>query len=317
MPTEARKINRPSSRVRTRHRGANLAILCCVAAMIVAFMGISIYTGLQAYLQNEIQKAATTSAMSGAAVYYSSPGPQGKPAPNQGAAIAAATSTFNSITQNSRALKGFGIALNGPITSNDNNDSITVNARGSMGTPFLAPIGINSITMDGAGTARALKYEPTNFIGPVSIIPTDDIGSFQRVVELDFPMVDGPGTDLYVEQLAQQPYDIEACNPDMCYDLEPGASPVGTSRKVDVPGAGTRLMLGTFTIDLGAAKVNKATQLRITHGNIFTSFYAGQDQILQVYPTPLNVDRIMIFGYAGVCPNKDNCPIPAGFSPVE
>ena len=304
------------TRHRQRERGANLALLACVAGMLIAFTGVAIYLGLQAYLQNELQKAATTAALAGAACYYSGDGPQHRPMarPNQAEKIA--KQTFNALRDNSRALKGFGMKLDGPITHNTANDSLTVKAKGSLPTPFLAPVGLNRIDMSAEGTARALKYEPTRFIGPVSILPRENYRpSYYRVVKLRFPMVDGPGTDMYVEQLAQQPYALEACNHKECYDLAQGATKVGSSRKINRGGAD--LLVGTFTVDLEKAGVNKASYLRITHGNLYANYYAGLGQTLQIYPTPLNIDRIMIFGYAGVCPDRKNCPIPAGLAPVE
>ncbi len=314
----ARSLWPTGIRPRRKYRGANLAILAGVSVMIVAFMGIAIYTGLQAYIENEIQKAATTAAMAGAASYYSGVDPNtGRPLPEGAHAKQIAEQTFDSIVNNSGALKGFGISRTS-VTTDDASDSVTVNAEGSLPTGFLAPIGINSIKITTGGTARALKYDVTAMVGPITMVPDGSNASMQRTVNLAFPLVDNEGTDIYIEQSAQVEYTVEACNDVECYDLMPGATAVGSGKvKTSAVDPGVQVALGTITIDLEKAKVNKATKLRFTHGNVFRTNYAGGQSILQTQPTPLTLDRVFIFGYAGTCPDAGRCPIPAGFSPVE
>lgn len=302
-------------KLRRKHLGANLAILCAMAIMIIAFMGISIYTGLQAFIEGDLQRASMNAAMAGAAAYYGTADGTGRPTPDAGGAQGLATSTFNAIVSNS-SLNGFGGTAT--VTSNDSNDSITVTGTASIPTAFLAPIGINSIETTTKATARALRYEPTQFTGPLRILPVaGNIGSYSRNIKLAFPLVDGPGNDLYIEQdpASQQGYVVEACNDTECYNLVPGATKVGTSQILTVNGM--QVIYGTAIIDMNRAGVRKANKIRITHCNQFDFYNAGAGPTPTPTGTPLIIKRMMLFGYASACVDDKTCTVPAGFAPVQ
>lgn len=304
---------------RKRHRGANLALLCGVALLILGFMGICIYTGLQAFMEGDLQRTAMNAAMAGASRYYSGLGTSGKPTANAGNATGYAQSTFQGIVSNS-SLGGFGASIVS-VASNDSNDSVTVTAKATLGTGLLSPVGISQIQVNSTATARAVRYEPTAFTGPIEIEPDGTtLASYSRILELAFPLTDGEGTDLYVEQPAeaQQGYVVEACNRETCYNIVGAATPVGTSQIIAGPG-GERLIYGTATFDLRKVGVNKATRLRFTHGGNFEEPYynAGAETEYEATAIPLTIQRVMIFNHASACVSSDNCPIPAGFAPVE
>jgi hypothetical protein len=81
--------------------------------------------------------------------------------------------------------------------------------------------------------------------------------------------------------------------------------------------AGADLIVGDAWIDLEKAKVRKATKLRFTHGQIYANNYGGGGSTyLQMWETPLNIQPVVIYGYSGMCPNANNCPVPAGFRAV-
>jgi hypothetical protein len=289
------------------------------AVLLVAMLGISIYVGLQAFVQSEIQKAASTAALAGASLYYSG-NAGGLPEPDPNKAKDVARRVFTSIVANSGALKGLGVKLI-DVTANDKNDSITVKANGSFGTALLAPVGIKKIDMTASGTARALKYIAAGVnssVGPITLIPDGTMKSMQQTLDLAFPLVDNPGTDLYIEQYQQVQYVVEACNSEVCYDLVSAAKPIGTG-KIIKSGTkdGTDVIVGSCTIDLAKAGVRKASKLRFTHGNFFASSYSGSKQVLSTYPTPVLLPAVYLYGYASVCPNENTCPVPAGFSPVD
>ncbi|MGG2362321.1 hypothetical protein ACE4Z5_25595, partial [Salmonella enterica] len=91
----------------------------------------------------------------------------------------------------------------------------------SLDLSLLAPVGINTLQVDATATARALRYEPTEFAGPLHIYPvTGNPGSLYQTINLVYPLVDGVGNDLYVEEEMddQQGYFLEACNNTECYD---------------------------------------------------------------------------------------------------
>lgn len=303
---------------RKRARGANLALFAATAVMLLAMLGIGIYMGLQGLLQNEIKKAASTAALAGAAVYYSA-SENGLPRPDPAKAKATATSVFNAVVANSGALKGLGVQLES-VTNNDKNDSITVKAHGTFGTALLAPVGIKKIDMSTSSTARAIKQIAAGVgsrIGPITLIPDGTLASMQQTLELAFPLVDNPGIDLYIEQYQQVPYVVEACNSQECYDLTSAVTLVGSGKIVKNMQDGTDMIQGTCSIDLEKAKVRKASKLRFTHGNTFSSAYSGGDKVLSTYPTSVLLPAVYLLGFSSVCPNEDNCPVPAGFAPVD
>src|SRR6478609_2958909 len=118
---------------RRRQSGANLALLCLLGAVIVGFVGVCIYGGMQAYVEGDLQKAAMGAAMAGASAYYGKTDAQGSPTPDSAGAMSIATTAFNAAVSNS-SLKGFNVTLNG-VTNKDSNDSITVDAKATIGLP--------------------------------------------------------------------------------------------------------------------------------------------------------------------------------------
>src|ERR1700741_2441718 len=90
--------------IRPSQRGANLALIAVALAVLLGMAGVGIYTGLQAYLRNEIQKAATIAAMAGASQFYQG-GPGGGAQP--GEATRVAKQVFADINNNTPALQAF------------------------------------------------------------------------------------------------------------------------------------------------------------------------------------------------------------------
>jgi hypothetical protein len=253
--------------------GANLALFCGVALLLIGFMGICIYTGLQAFVEGDLQRVTMNAAMAGASRFYSEVGDYGKPKPNPDNAKAYAEETFKQIIQGS-SLNGFEAEITAVSTS-DASDSVTVTSSAVIETALLSAVGIKDIRFNATATARAIKYEPTRFTGPIQILPDgQDINTYSKTLMLSFPLLDGEGTDLYVEQPAetQQGYVVEACNATSCYNLVEAATPVGSSQILAAPN-GERLIYGTATFDLRKVGVNKATRLRFTHGNDFEGGY--------------------------------------------
>jgi hypothetical protein len=292
-----------------------------MAVMLIGFMGIAVFTGLQGYLEGDLQRVSMNAALAGASAYYGASDATGRPIPNISLAKDTAKTTFNTIMNNS-SLKGFGATIQN-ITNNSDDDSITVQSTASLTTPLLAPIGITLIETHASATARAVRYEPTLFIQDqsLSLSPqAGNIASYSKILDLTFPLTDGPGNDLYIEQDPgrQQGYVAEACNQQQCYDLVPAAQTVGSSHKEIVNGV--QVIYGTAIFDLAKVGVRKASKIRITHANPnpFNYYNAGDGPYL-LPATARNapfISRIMLFGYASACVKQGVCPIPAGFMPV-
>ena len=94
----------PFKKLRKAYKGANLALIAVSLVALIGVMGVGIYTGLQAYLRNEIQKAASTAAMAGASQYYIG-GPGGAAQPV--VVTTEAQNVFNNIYSNTPALRSF------------------------------------------------------------------------------------------------------------------------------------------------------------------------------------------------------------------
>lgn len=300
--------------LKKRSKGGSLILFCGLGTLIIGYMGICIYTGLQAFIESDLQRISMNAALAGASRYYSGVGSYGKPQPNSTEAIAYARSTFDELIAHS-SLSGFGATVLG-VDINDNNDSISVASRATLPTALLTPFGIRNIEVNATSAAKAIKYEPTVFTGPIQLLPDGaNAATYSVTLNLKFPMLNGEGTDLYVELPAdrQQGYVVEACNQQDCYDLTLAATPVGSGQILG------NLIYGSATFDLGKIKVNKATKLRFTHGNNFVNGYfnAGVPTPYTAIPLPLTIQRVMIFNYASTCVSLDNCSIPAGFVPVE
>lgn len=252
------RVAAPHPALRRHSRGSNLIILAVVAAMLIGFMGIAMYTGLQALVQGELQKAADTGAMAGAAALYTG-GTTGKPTPNAGFATQVANATFTGMINSSGALKALGASGSASISGNE----ITVKAQVNMKTPFLTPVGVNQITIPAIAIAQALKYEPPGL--PITVTPNPaDLKTWSKTIDLEQPLVDeGPGTDLYITQNTATPFIAEACNKTLCYDLTGG---VPAADLTTAPNGAKMFKGGSVAIDLSKAGVRKATKLRITMG---------------------------------------------------
>lgn len=302
-----------ASGLRPAQSGSALIIMLCLLLLVVLFSGVAMYTGMQAFYANEAQKTLDSATMAGAAAYYQMDA-NGQILPNPGYAQSVVRNTFNQAV-NAGSLRGGNYQITN--LSTDNNGGISVQVSGATGTALLAPSGITEIRVQAQSNARAMRYVPTLDLGTVYILPEENnLQSYSRMVHLAFPISNGQGYELLVEQAAhdQQGYVIEACNESECYDLGPGATPIGTARRVTRDGA--TILYGSAVIDLGRAGVNKASSLRITHGNDFIWYNNGAEQEPSLVPRPLIIDQISIFGFARMCPTPGNCPLPHGYQDV-
>ncbi len=295
-------------------RGATLLVLVAAIIVLVGFMGVGIYAGLQAFLHNELQKSASAAAMVAASAYYTLD-ENGQAVPQPTLAEQVARNTFQGATQVS-SLSGFSPSIE---RIDVQGGKVTVDVAGSLGTPLLAPVGLDRVRMSSKAITIPLKYEPLPENRSLFILPESaDVGSYNRILKLKFPIVDKPGRDFYIEQdpMDQQGYVVESCTGDECYDLGAAATPVGTGR-IEQQG-GAYVIYGSAVFDLTPLKITKASQLRITHGNNFAYYY--QNGVQTPFPAgvekPLEIRRISIYGYSGACPESGPCAAPFGFSTI-
>ncbi len=309
-------------------RGSALAIIVVLMAALLGFLGVAIYTGLNAYLQNELQNAVSSSAGAGATAMYSEFDGNGRPVKSPGIAQTAAQSTFNDIVSANPSLGSFNARLvNGTPTVNAGNDTVTVNARADVPTPFLAPIGITQYNVDANATARYARME---LEGGQFTINTKN-GPYFRIVTVDPPVVDSPGPDIFIESSVRAPagglhgYIVELCSAGKCYDIGRAARAAnGGSVITDrpYPGYGARRVLyGSFYIDLGAQTgslynrdVVKGAAIRIVDDGIHDYLDPGSGRRgIELDPAPTTLDNVQLYHYAVFCADQNICTLPPGF----
>lgn len=287
-----------------RERGSILIMTVILITILIGFMGISIYLGIQSYAQSELQKAATSAAMVGAASMYSSTG-TAAPAKDVNAAITAANTTFNAIRNSSPALSAF-YQTHSVVPGV--NDTISVSATGQVDASFLSMVGINIIEVQADATARAVQYLIADPTRPIYILPqAGNPSSYFTTTDKTFPIIDRQGNDIYIQQSVVSPFSLEACSANSCYNLAPGAT-AATGGTIN-----GQWLSGNLLVDLNAAGVSKASMLKISDDGNYTSTINGATY-LNTKPPGTRIDRISVFGYSSLCPNPTTCPVPAGFS---
>lgn len=300
------------------YRGSTLIVTLSVMLILIAFLGVGVFVGVQAYLQGELQKAANAAVMVGAAEMFQSTG-GALPTRDTGRGESAARQTFDAIVQNSTSLRGFNARITGGPTVNAGDNSVRMNVAGSISTPFLATAGIKQIDMTVQAKAQSLQLRPTDLQGQGIYIRTtgwptiNTQSAFQRTVT-NFPIVDRTGNDVYVKQGGvRKGYQVEACTESDCYDLGPGAVAVGGGNPWPQP-ANKSIVQGDVLIDLAKAGVKKATSIKISDDGRFYQI-AGDHRYINTQNDDLAIESISIFGYSALCPTTQRCiSAPLGYA---
>lgn len=283
-------------------RGSILILTVILITVIIGFLGIAVYLGLQSYAQSELQKATTSAAMVGAASMYTSTG-SAPPQKNLTNATTAANATFNAIRNSSPILS----SSQGPSISPGANDTITVTANGKIDAGLLAFAGITQIQVSASATARAVQFLIAEPARPIYILPqAGNAQSYIFTTAKNFPIIDRIGNDIYIEQPTQSPFSLEACSASQCYNLAPGAISAGGN-------VNGNWLSGNVLIDMNAAGVSKASMLKFSDDGNYTATINGV-KYLTTKPPGTRIDKISVFGYSSLCPNATTCPVPAGFS---
>ncbi|MBY0450966.1 MAG: hypothetical protein K2X01_10115 [Cyanobacteria bacterium] len=278
-------------------QGSALAITVVVFAVLLGFLGVSVYTGLNSFLQNELQKTTSSVAMAGASAMYDDLTSNVNPAPvrNDTAAVTATTNLFSYIVGNSPPLTAYGAAIQNPGAGGliQADGSVEVASRLSLSTPFFAPLGINNISVDARSRALPVKMQfgdGTVANAPVEIDPKgvntglSNGTAMMQYFDLPYPVIDGPGVDLMVKS-ALNPANgnnvhgviIEGCSglgpTASCYDLTEAVrfpNNQGVLIRQNIKGVGAAIQdrwvaYGqTMYIDMGA--VNSLTNFSYNRG---------------------------------------------------
>ncbi len=304
-------------------KGSILVFTVAFIVVLLGFLGMAIYTGMNAYVQNELQNATSTAAMVGAAAMYdtnygtiSNNNPGTFPSRDVNNAETAARAVFAKIVAQSPILAAS--RMNGRldmtggtgVTVNSGDDSIQVNSIATIPTPFLSLMGVDSFQISAnarAGYVKNMFRNPTIQLG----------GGSARVatIALQHPMLDGPGPDLRITNPAGgalRGYMVEACSSTSCVDLTSQAVTLNNGRVVQrfYQGQSRTIAYGDTIIDLEAAGVRKATSIRIIDDGIPDQFVAASNQIfVEPETAPLsNLAGVEIFHHSTLCPAGSTIP---------
>ncbi|MBY0450968.1 MAG: hypothetical protein K2X01_10125 [Cyanobacteria bacterium] len=317
--------------------GSVLLITLVVFVVLLGFLGIAVYSGLNAFLQAELQRAASAAVMAGASsLYDDTNATSNAPQRNTSQALTATQETFDNIVAHSRPLTGYLAALDLPVYD-PVDDRIHVQSRLQIPTPLFSPLGINQLIVDAQGDARYVKMVLEN---PVNL--NTQTGPWVQEITLDYPVVDGPGADIYIRQPPTSSGGFhglifEACSGTRCYDITRAVrfeSNQGLALDVtfDSPPAPPKnqrrvAYAGGYYIDLNGVNlprgynihtpaqfdVLKATKLRIIDDGIFDQYNPTTGRrSLELQPAATQVSRIEVYHQAIMCPPSVPCPPPAG-----
>lgn len=254
--------------IHPRAKGSSLIFMVAFLVVLLGFLGMAIYTGLNAYVQNELQSAVNTSSMVGASAFYDGDVPNAglnpRPKKDQNRATQAATATFNRIIAASDMLTNLNAQISA-VTPNPVDDSVRVEASATIPTPFLSLMGVDSFQVSATGKARYVKFTMANPGTLPGGFPGAQVIRIPNAGTLQYPVVDGPGPDLKINFGANPKHGfmIEACTNSAsaagapCTDISPTA--VG----VDIL-AGDRVVYRSYPHNAGPSP----RQRRVLYGNM-------------------------------------------------
>ena len=288
---------------RKAEAGAVLAFIAVALAALLGLMGVALYTGVQAYGHNELQKTATSAAMAGASEYFTG-GPQYTPQPN------VAKSTANTITSkvfNEVPLFTTINARQKSISTNAGNHTVTVSLQGEIPTPLLGIIGISQIAVESTTSAKALIYAPTDTAGAVILAQPS---AANATLQLEFPLLDSAGPDFITESNSGRGYIVQACNSTTCYNIMNGAQGYNGGSVRTLPN-GVTACFNSCMFDLGPANVVKASRLRFVDDAFYNVIVGGRSQ-LDSRRSAVVIHNVELYGYSALCKSASSCGIPNG-----
>ncbi len=326
-PQQELHSNRTGSKRRYCRRGSALAIISVLLVALLGFLGLAIYTGLNAYLQNELQNAASAAAGAGATAFYDTFDVNGRPVKSPANAQQAAQDTFDNIVTANASLSAFNAQLiNGTPTVDAGRDTVTINARAQVPTPFFAPLGIPNFNIESNSTARYARMNVDTSALTINTLT----GPYYQIMGIDPPIVDGPGPDIFIGTGTSgggyHGVMVELCSNGKCYDIGRAArlaDNTGIVADRNYPGGPRRVLYGNFYIDLGAVAgfqgynkhVRKGATIRVVDDGVhdYITTDGTKQRGMELIPQPTDVDALRIFHYAIFCADANSCIPPSSF----
>jgi len=326
-------------------RGVVAVLVAGILVMLLTTLGIALYTGVNAYIQGDLQHLANSMALAGARSMYDDlendpdigDGVQGQTTPkfSSGLAQTAAMAVYNRVTQYHPVLSAnFQVSID-QLIINEGEQSVLVILTGAIPTPFLSFVGINQLNIQ--AKSKALYSQVNGLTKPIRINTQgvdaqgniDESSPYAQAINLPLPLLDGYGPDLFIDtgmapSGGYHGVKVELCTVEdanlKCYDMGQAAR-VCNNQGAIAERDGIRYLYGKVFIDMAVLNLYKATAIRISDDGVHDAI-AGTDglgnsteRILELVPADTNVGAIRLLHYAALCRNAD-CVRPTGLLPA-
>jgi hypothetical protein len=304
--------------------------------MLLIALGVALYTGVNAYIQGDLQHLANSMALAGARSMFDDlaadpdigDGVAGKTPPkfSQAKAEDAANTVFGRVTEYHPILSFNFQASIDKLIINEDEQSVLVVLTGVIPTPFLSFMGINELDLE--AKSKALYSQVNGLTKPIRI-NTQDGPKDAQAINLPLPLLDGYGPDVFIDtgMAASGGYHgvrVELCTVEdanlKCYDMGQAAR-VYKNQGAIAERDGVRYLYGKVFIDMAYLNFNKATAIRISDDGVHDAI-AGTDglgnstgRVLELVPADTQIGSIRLLHYAALC-REANCTRPAGLMPA-
>lgn len=300
---------------RRAQRGVSMLMFAATGTMMVGFIGVALYAGLNAFIQTELQQMANGMAGAAARSMYDNFDASGQPIISGGQATAAADAVRVRFLSANPALAGLGgvIVVNQAIDTG--NETARITLQKNIPTPLLGPIGINTLNIQASSTAR---YGQMNIPSGLLSINTAT-GPYTRLVNIDPPLLNGPGPDIYINTgISGGGYHgvmVEVCSGGQCYNVGHGAR-IANNNGTVVLRNGYRVLYGQFFIDIDAVGVDakKGVAIKIMDDGVHDFYSPTGSRGLELVPAPTIPSSLRVMRFASLCSvNGGACNLPTGF----
>lgn len=305
--------------------GVSMILFAVTGMMLVGFLGIALYAGLNAYIQTELQQMANGMAQAGARSLYDNFDASGQPIPSTGQSQAAMAAVQGRFLSANPALQSFGGVAVLDQSADSGSEMVSVTLQKNIPTPILGFLGINTISIQAASIARYAQMSiPPGF----SSINTAT-GPYVRQINLDPPLLNGPGPDIYINTgISGGGYHglmLEVCSAGTCVNVGRGAR-IANNNGVIVErsygGQTYRVLYGQFFIDMDAigVDVRKGVALKIIDDGIH-DYYTNLNSAvpsrgLELVPAATRPSSLRLMRFAVTCSASGSaCNLPSAFIP--
>lgn len=298
-----------------------------IVLILLAVLGLSLYVGVNAYVQGQFHEAASAAAGAAARSMYDAIEPNHEPKFSPELGQAAGVEAFEVFSTANPVLKQFNPTL---TLRQIGSDQFAAEIEGKMKLPLLSYVGLGELTMQAESQARYMQNELARKSEDVFI--NTQQGAYQRQIPLDMPIYDGKGTDLYINtgkrNSGYHGIQVFVCNrTGSCKNVAEGEDDAGNAmifpykegviveRKVN--GNMERFLYGRFFVDLAFLGVHKGTVIKIIDDGIHDGYSVGGIdskgiRTLELIPDMTVPTSIRTMHHALIC-RSGHCNLPQKF----